>query len=355
MTLDTSRPTARRRRFPLAVLILAVAPTIHSARAQESETDASALPAVMKTIADLEKLLTDGVSSNNTRALRILQNAAASPKATLDFYLEAKKAVDFDATGKADADWRAWRDANETANEETMNIAGRQIQLRYLILCLQATSGPLSERAETMKKMIPLLGAYLDDLAAKFPKLESGQEIVAGSALGSDYVKYLKLDLTMDRKSGWPGAAGDVSSLYDSIILPFYRDAGDAGALLAAWDKRIAHETAVLRIPQSGGGGFNRMMRRGDDRDAERAQDKEESRLEDEVQKEFLEKRLPDLQWQKERDGLLYGGDLASGYAKLTQLLRANLDHPSAQSWLSELKSLASGTFSKKAEDGNGG
>jgi hypothetical protein len=356
MSISDSRSefTPRQHRGAVLSLGLALAVSVLPLRAEDVDTDATDLPSVLKSIADLEKLLTDGVSSNNARALRSLQEAAASPKATLEFYLEAKKAVDFDATGKPDADWRAWRDSNEETNKDPMNVAARQIQLRYLVLCLQATSGPPSERAETLKKVLPLLGSYLDDLAAKFPKLDSGQEIAVGSALDSSFAKHLKLDLTMDRKAGWPSSAADVSGLYEQIILPYYRAAGDPQTLLAAWDKRIAHETAVLRIPTPGGGAFNR-FRRGDDRDAERERDKEASRLEDEARNTFKEKRLPQLQWQKERDGLLYGSDRVAAYSKLTQLLRSHLDHPSARAWLDELKNLSEGTYKSKAsEDGEG-
>jgi hypothetical protein len=325
---------------------------------------------ILSGIKDLEMLLNDGSEKNNQRARQMFEAALADPKGPIEFYLEAKKIIDFDETGRRESDWKAWRDANEDRLKSPEHVAARRLQLRYLILTLDVVAS--KDREKALAANLPALAAFIDDMAGAYPDLGEQRAVLRESVLDSDYAERTKIDLTVDREAEWVFTPGDVGAIYDRVVLPHFREPLNFTSLMAAWDKRIAHE-GLLAVteeaarggadtPQPGGGPggdddrrLGRLRERfgggGDARDRERAQEREEDRQRDVAVDTFKTVRLPELQWARERDALEYGPDKPGAFARLTSHIRENLSHPSAQAWLSELRGLAEGKQLDETED----
>lgn len=332
--------------FPLVMAAHAVEPTAAEIAKLKVEIDS------------LDMVLNGGREKNNLRALAQVQGAMGSTKAALEFYLQAKKDVDYLKVGKRESDFREWRDRNEDRLKSPEYLAALQYQLRYLALSLQATSGKDPE--ESLKKTIPAVIGYLDDLGAVYEKMEGQTSVLKRSVLDSSVAEYLKLDITVKRDSDWTFVPGNVPKIYDATILPHYRAAKNSAGLQSAWDKRIAQEAMMLdwsrsERGQTGGieGRIREMMERGgrgrfdrgDERDREREAKKEDLRVREEKQAQFKEERLPELLWSKYRDGLLFGAAKALALGKMSSHVKANLGHPQAVDWLEELKGFIDGGY----------
>lgn len=298
-------------------------------------------------IEELDLALNGGAEKNNARALARCQAAAKSPKAAYDFFMEATRKLDFDEAGKRESDWREWRDRNEDRHKSSGHLAARQFQLRYLVLTLKLAAAKQQKTA--IREAIPDLLAYYDLLADHFEKLEEHHRVLSEPVLESVFARNLKLDVSLHRTDGWVYAPLPVSSVYEQVILPHYREAKNHRALQAAWDKRIVQESMTLaaegtepaRPTPAWGSGGRRFLR--DQRDREREERQEENRQQKVSEASFRSERLPELQWGKEQDNLLFGPDRPAAFAALGRILRENLAHRQATTWLGELKALARG------------
>lgn len=311
------------------------------------DVSATELRQIQQMIEELDEKLNGGAAKNNARALETLQSLARSPKAAFEFYMDAVKEIDFEQTGKRESDWREWRERNEDRLKSSEHMAALQYQARYLLMTVQVALEKDPEVA--LQKALPELIDYLDELAGNFKRLEGEQRVLSGSVLNSMFAKKLKLDLTLPPVQDWTAAPLPVSSVYDQVVLPFFRRAENHAALQAAWDKRILHESQTLAMGARGmgapglGGGFGSRRFGRDQRDREREERREETRQQQLSEDEFRTGRMPELQWGKQLDAYEYGNNPGASLLALGRILRENLTHTSAQEWLKELKVLAKG------------
>ena len=294
-------------------------------------------------IEEIDTVLLGGSKKNNARALTMCQAALRSTKTTYEFFMDCTKEVDFDLAGKRESDWREWKTRNEDRYKSKEHVAALQFQLRYLVLTL----GVLGAENEglAMKKALPELVSYYDLVAASIEKLEDHRSVLSGSVLESIFAKKLKLNLTVENEGNWSPSPLPVSQGYDLVILPHLRNEKNARALANAWDKRISQEAKTLDPGSGSGFGLGGLGRRfgRDQRDRERDERREDTRKKKVSIEEFTSRRLPELQWGKARDALVYGDEAAASFAALGRVLRENLEHPEAKAWLSELKAFANG------------
>ncbi len=319
--------------------------------AQEpTETERSKL---LKEVEEIRELLEGGIAKNNSRAVAGIRNAMGSPKATYELYMDCVHEVDFVDVGKRESDWREWRDRNEDRLKSSEHIKARQYQLRYLELTLRATSGEDDQIA--LKSAMPELVSFINDLTTNFASFAEERGVLRESVIDCVFSKRGKLDLTIDRERTWVFSPLSVSQMYEKVILPFYRGEKNSAAIKSAWDKRILHEGKLYAAGamQSGGGGgrrneiegYIRRFTRGgrNDRDREREEKREDSRLQDQSEKEFVTNRLPVLKWGKARDALFYGSGKAATLSAMNRHIREHIDHPNAKDWLKEVTAFTYG------------
>lgn len=295
---------------------------------------------VLEEIEELKKLFYEGSGKNNERALSAIKNALASPKATYDFYMESRKKLEFEDVGKRESDWREWRDANEDKLKETEHLLARQMQLRYTALTIRA-SDSLGDEVP-FKAVMPELATFLDAMTSSAEKLAPHAGVLRNSVMNSTFAKRMKLDMTVGSEFPWCRTPLNVSRIYDTTIMPFYRGQKNATSLALAWDKRISHEAKLATLEGlSSVQDTVRRYRRGSSRDQERDDRREEQRLTKKGQADFETERLPELKWGKMRDSLFFGADRNASLRAMTALVKANLTHERARNWLEELSSLA--------------
>ena len=312
-------------------------------------------------IEELHQKLHGGSAKNNARAVSTLRVILKSPKATYQYYIDSIKELQFDAVGKRESDWREWRERNEDRLKSTEHIAALHYQVKFLLL----TSAVALEKDEAtgVKKVMPELIEYYDDLTRDFDRLEDQRRVLTASALDSVFAERLKLPLTLPPLQTWIGSPLPVSSVYDGVILPHFRKEKNHSALQAAWDKRIVHESKTLAVATGGGaldlpaglpaGIPSDLARRFgfDTGDRKRGQRREETRQRKVSQEDFRKELLPILLWGKNRDALIFGANQASSFNALGRIIRENLAHPEAPKWLAELKTLAAGSPKAEPDD----
>jgi hypothetical protein len=320
----------------LIACLLAILMSVSSLTAQVP-TDAEK-EKIIKALAELKDILENGSGSNNLRALQLLQSAVSSNKETLKLYMAAVKEIDFDETGKKESDWRDWRDKNEETLSSTSHIRALQFQIHYLILTIKATSGKNAE--EPIQKVMPDLIAYLDKLSTDFEDFTENTNILRGSVLESYFGRQAKLNVTVDRKRPWAFNPLGISEIYDKSILPFYREKKDLTNLQGAWDKRIVHEGKLYGVEKglfSGSNNGRRGYGRADQRDIERAEEKEEDRKLDQALNEFRKERMPILTWGKQRDVLFFGSNKTAALSAMIAHIKDHLDHKDVKIWIEEI------------------
>jgi hypothetical protein len=323
---------------------------VYSSSSAQSLTPAEKTQ-VSQMIEELHQKLHGSSATNNSRAVSTLQAILKSPKATSQYYMACVKELQFDAVGKRESEWREWRERNEDRVKSTEHVAALQYQAKFLLLTLAVARE--EDEAAGVKKVMPLLIDYYDDLTRDFDKLEGHRQILVTPALESVFADRLKLALTMPSLEKWIDAPLPVSAVYDEVILPHFRKEKNHSALQAAWNKRIVHESKTLKVAGRGetlglpvelpaGIPENIARRFGlDGRDNKREQQREDVRQKKISEEDFRKDRLPVLHWGKNRDALLHGSNAAASLRDLGRIIRENLAHSEAPNWLKELKSLA--------------
>lgn len=311
-------------------------------------------------IEELHQKLHGGSATNNSRAVSTLQTILKSSKATYQYYMDCIKEAQFDSVGKRESEWRQWRERNEDRIKSPEHVAALQYQAKFLLLTL-AVSLENSEGAG-VKKVMPMLVDYYDDLTRDYDKLGSQRGMLTTPALESVFAQRLKLGLTMPSLDTWVEAPLPISRAYEGVILPHFRKEKNHPAIQAAWDKRIIHESRTLEVSGRGravnlpmdlpAGIPEDLIRRFglDGRDRRRGERQEDSRQKKLSEEDFSKDRLPVLHWGKNRDAVLFGSTPSSSLQALGRIIRENITHPEAPNWLKELKGLAEAESAKAGE-----
>lgn len=270
--------------------------------------------------------------SSRTSAVNAFQKAAASEKATLDFYFTCYKEVRYDRQDARASDFRDWREQNEERIKGRGNLPAMQLQLQYLVLTLRAAEGV------SRKTLIPELEAFANTVISSLGALQEGVEPPAvtggggrnqggnrGGQGGEDGLRRLKegvnntvfaqafnLDKTL-KVSSWSLTPGNIGSLYEQAVLPYFQEK-EPEMLASAWDRRIKLESEYVAAVST------------------------DNPTAVEI---FKAETLPQLHFEKSRD-LFQFSSQQQGALAIINLLKQHPDHPNAGDWLEEFRGLLS-------------
>lgn len=263
---------------------------------------------ILGELSTIEEVVTGKRVSTRKTAVAMFQNAAASDKATYEFFLECVKMLRFDEKGGSYSDFREWRERNEGSAKDESHLLAMRLQLQYLVLTLRAAEGV--DRAS----IVPELEEFVGRIVANAELLEgAGWKTLREPVNRTVFAEAYELNQSLQMEQ-WHYAPGDYAGVYEQTVLPYFR-AENPAELPAAWDRRIQLESQLVEL----------------------AAEEDESAIET-----FRDERLPRLHWQKGVD-LFQHVSQQQGATALLQILRTNADHPDATKWIGEVKGLLGG------------
>lgn len=317
------------------------------------ELTATEREAILAEIEKIEKSLDGGRAKNNIRVLGQLRDAVTSYSKSLNYYLNCVKSEEWDDKGKRASEWKEWKDGEDDFKDSGYAKA-RQIQIRYLILTIQAAM--LEEDDDDARaKLLPDLASFISGLVSNYSEVINHSDVLQEDVLGSMIAESTKLDVTLDKPKKWASSPLSIDSMYESTILPFYRETRNASSLRKAWESRISQLSAIkgtvepVKISTRVRGGVIGSDRRGrgDTADRDKVRDERKEKADEAAERlaDFQKNELPRLQWEMERDSFVFGSKRSTSARAMGAHIRKHLDHSAASSWISELKKLASGDF----------
>lgn len=326
----TSRRPASTAASALAALALAVACPATGANAQEagaSQLSEEQVTRLLQELSSIRDKIVSGKENINQKALSAFKQAAVSDRGPYDFHLECVNAVDFEKTNRRESEFREWKSSNDDFLKSPEHVAVLRCQLLYLIAMLEA------DQAKSLEEALPALNEFLayaaqtELLLANPEKLKGGSAgrlrgVAASGVLATPFAKRFQLDITLKAPEGWPDNPREIDTLYENVVLPYYRKKPDAEKLAASWDQRIGRIRAIAAI----------------------AQEEEDVR----AYQEMTERRIPILEWGKARDAFAYGNQLAGAQSMLA-IIRDNLAHPNAEQWIADFSNLVQGKAAEVA------
>ncbi len=310
-------PKSLAAAIPLALLLsilpgtAGLAPRAATADPAAMETPSKPLSSeatqkLLEQLEEIDEALQEKRKAYNTGLLPRLREAAANDDKAFALWLEATREIDYEVQGRSATEFSDFRNGKGKELRTTASFTNQlRLQCRFLTLViLQANAQTEEDRLEVVNGA----AAYLEDYVASAKKLDGRQEELRRSALDSVIARHLKLDISARRSKG--SAAynpGSISEIYQQMILPYYREKKAVAAINAAWNKRIAHETAMvelLKVPEQ---------------------------LET-----FQKDRVPELKWGHARD-LFEAGQEEPAAAAMVAIIKGNLAHRSTPGWIGEL------------------
>jgi hypothetical protein len=254
----------------------------------------------------IEETVSKARSGNNMAAVDVIREAASSEAKAIDLWMDSVRDADFRGKDKKDAEWRQWRDGAARRLQAPGGGASLRLHFQYLLLTIKASAARTDEERAAV---IGDLFSYLDDLARGGKDMLANRQALDQAVLGTPVARRFKLDATVTPPDGWSPLPGDIGTIYESTILPFYRAKKDAARLQSAWTKRVQQEAALAAAADS------------------------------EFQvKFFREVTQPRLEWGMARDMFLAGNRQAGG--KMLMVINQNPAHKEAPAWAKELRDL---------------
>lgn len=302
----------------MRALLLVLCLAHFAAKAAAEPLTASDREALLESLDKLRGIVTERVDARFRAAIVAYRGAMVSEGAALEFYLKCVEKVRFEDQYKKAADFREWKKKEDARLSETSLRRALVYQLRWLVLTLQAAS----ENAER-PKIVSEAQQQVDELLHDVATLTSQSEILSQNVIGTVFAKAYEVG-AVDLEQ-WAYTPLSVGEVYEQIILPQYRAAGDTNALRACWIKRIMQE-GVLHEPSSA---KVRTNSRALSPDAGRSSD----------MKKFLAETQPSLQWLMEKDLFRYG-DQRGAAVRMLAHIEKHLTHPNVRDWGDELKAM---------------
>lgn len=299
------------RLFPLLGLLLAPA-------AAEPLTE----PERQALLDQLEALENAAQNSKDARiraAAGAFRSALESPQSAIEFYEKCVEKVDYIDRGRDSQDYREWKRRNRERLGDNDFGKALQLQMRWLILAVQAGSDnppdDIIPRAHSL-----LLGVF-DDAKA----LQPHQRVLSSNVFGTPFAKAYELDDLKPQE--WPSSILPAENIYEQVILPPLRLARDYAGIRATWTERINCELAVIEqlTPPN--------RRNGEDDD-----DAHEEAIE-EAKADFISEKRPELIWEMEVD-VYKAGDEQQAALRMLSHIKAHLTHEKVGEWQSELRGL---------------
>lgn len=262
---------------------------------------------LLKQLADIEATLQGKRNSYNNTILTQLKEAGNSEEKSFQLWLDATKQFDWDEQGKTATEFAEWKRTKGKELHNPQFMTAVRLEVQYLAVII-VYSGALTDSAKG--EAISAAVAYLDDLASSARKLNGKLDNLNRNVLDGVIARHLKLDASIPKAKNEAYRPGNVFEIYDRAIFPYYRDKGQVSALVAAWQKLISQETAMV--------------------EAAKVPEKLET---------FNRERLPVLKWGMARE-MYNAGQEDTGMAAMLGLIKANLGNRNAAGWISEMSAL---------------
>ena len=288
------------------------------------------LKSLAQTLKDITAKRAATEKSLATKLQQDFRAASASNADAIAFYDRAILAVEPDKTHADLADWEK--------SDAAQNAA--RLHLSYLLLTLQRAGGA------TTKQLEPALLAHIGALTAagaaddviqykrertqelkdagfhspnakgktppgKIP-LFWEQDLIKKSVKNSVFVQWYGISKIFDDVKEWEFAPGNADGMYQTTLLPYYRQTKDP-RLLVYWDNKIQQE----------------------------AQDAAKSFATFKVD-QFNSVRRPQLVWKRALD-MIAIGQRNRGMTDMLTLVKTYPDHPDLRDWISQLEALLPG------------
>lgn len=272
---------------------------------------------ISKQLTDLEKQIHDLRGSTLGAITQKLRSAVASDAAALNLLLDSEKLVNVERKDLDKADERqrkeqmdrqAERRTDKKAEDQDgdMGTAAR-LHIQYMILTLEARETKPEDRG----KLVPKLGAFIQDVVANAAKLKgrSGQFLnreIGGSVIAQAY----QIERFLEAGNDWALRPIDFGGMWDRFILPRVKEESPEG-LAAQYDNRISAETALRKgmMPEP----------------------------------EFIiwgQQELPELKWDRANYLLRNGPAPLNAMKEMLDHIKAYPGHPDAPRWLEEMRTV---------------
>jgi hypothetical protein len=278
----------------------------------------------------LEEIKNGSASTADARfrlALGAYSEALQNDDAVMELYLKCVSKVEFENLKRKDADFREWKKQNQARFSE----GGFRLALRYQIRWLMHTLEAASEKPDRAR-LAKEAQETVDSIFRDAEQLKRQQPLLTASATSSVFAQ--AYDLNSVSAPDWPAAPLDLATLYNSLLLPPFRNPTGLAALRSGWMQWIQQETLKQKIWSEQD--KQELKRKG------LPEDKHADVNEDAVPKnfvEFVEKERPKLQWQMLVEIYQYGDEGGAAQEMLSHL-QNHLGHPSAKEWAAQLEQL---------------
>jgi hypothetical protein len=251
-------------------------------------------------------------------AISAYTSAVASEASAKEFYLKCVEKVNFTDQNRKTSDFREWkRREGERLSSDGLGLA-LQIQLRWLILTLQAASEK-SDRDQLASNA----QSILNTIVTRASTLTNHQQIITQAATSSVFARAYEISDAGSKE--WPRAPGDIGAIYEQVIFPPLRARQQADTLRAAWTLRIQQEMTMQENSPSEEAPNRRIGMANANRPASYGR--------------FIDEQLPQLQWSMELD-LYNHGDQRNAATKMLAHIEKNITHKGARKWSEELEKL---------------
>ncbi len=331
-------PTLFRCGAPLLIVALIGMFSLSPKSTQAQENANKGIPpltesqkeAIRKQIEELQVSLKTTTLQRNGSAEQVFLAASADPKKALELYLRCYQEVNFNRLGKSDSDFREWKERQRNNHESDIFLGSLQYQLRYLSLSARAAQ----------QETISAIFKDLTDYAAHLQKMEDPPHPLMGQSIdGTVFAEVYGLEEALKRnEDAWELVPVNVGGIYEKTILPFLRETSP-DRLKGAWEARIQQEASLAAQFMQFEEDMERYMRRQEDMGGRDQRNRMQQFVRNRALQgaTFQQERLPALQWGSFYDHYLYV-DRAYGAKYLLDHLQANVKHPQAPVWITQLK-----------------
>ena len=286
---------------------------------------------ISKQIADLKEVIEKQKSERSQSAWSVFKQASQDPKAATDLFLKCHRLVDFEREGREEKDYKEWEDKQTDRLRDENFLRSLMLQLSYLALTCQAL-----ETNDTAA-VLPALLTHVESLT----RLEEppAQGLLQGVG-NSIFARAYQVEDLIQSAKNWCDVPYDIAQIYEKTILPYLRKEKPE-QLMAAWDRRIAQETAVVQfLAEQATRGRNRDERKESEEEIRRMQAGKSGQILRAYHQEDFEKvTLPQLQWGRLLDMFRYV-DQTQAMTAMLSFLKANLDKDDAANWLGQIAGL---------------
>lgn len=286
-------------------LALALAP-LHAETLSVPEREA-----LLERLDGLRDAARDKVDTKFRGAETAFRTGMASDEAALQLYEKCVQKVDFEDKNRDSQDFREWRRRNKDRMDGPGYARALRHQLGWLVLSLQAASREdLGELGPKAREALLAIFSEAEVLRPQRGLLESD---VFASVFARAY------GLAGMEIENWPSSPLPVDPVYEGVVFPPLRRAGDPEVLRTAWVERIKSEAAV----------FERMT--GGERDKNDPLPLAYTK--------YLAETQPDLIWRMEED-VYKAGDQRGAALRMLEHLEKNIAHRKASEWEARFRGL---------------